>query len=627
MLEAQRVHGSLIKSGLHAHIFKCNLLLLLYVSSGFLQDAHRLLLSMPASNAVSWNTVLSGYVKSRSLAEALQFFRNMPEVDTHSHNSVISCFTVHGCCSEAIAHFSEMRRSCFSPDRFTYSTILTVCGFEVGRQIHGLVFKSGVDHDVFTAANLVKLYVDYERLGDAYQVFVEVPIRDVVVWNALISGFSRNGRSDVSFNLFKKMLGEGMLPDAYTFASLLDVSAGQLAMGKAVQLHALIIRFGISWDLFVANCLLHFYSKCESVMDLVKVFSEMRERNIVSWSILLATLAQSGFENKSVELFHEMESSGIKPNSFIFVGVLGACARMAALDRGKQVHGHVLSFGMELDVITGSAIIDMYAKCGEMDSALKLFSDLNNKDVVPWNGMISGYAQCGMAEKALQLFEEMKQLGTVKPNEITFVALLSACSHGGLLQEGCRYFESMVSDHGIEPIAEHYACIVDLFGRAGLLKDAGDFVLSMPFDPDSVIWTALLGACRKHGNIRMARNVAGHALACEQNSSSYVLLSNMYYGSGRWTEGLEARLLMDRKGAKKMTGRSWINVRGRVHSFTASDNSHPQVELDGFGRCHQVMLPKDTLSVDLNLVQLKGPHTPTLNHRCSMSQTNSSSLD
>ncbi|KAG1338392.1 putative Pentatricopeptide repeat-containing protein [Cocos nucifera] len=273
----------------------------------------------------------------------------------------------------------------------------------------------------------------------------------------------------------------------------------------------------------------------------------------------------------------------VEPNSFTFGSFIGFCASITAFETGMQWHAFVLKYGLELDVVVGSALVDMYSKCGEMNDALSLFQCLPEKDLVSWNGMICGFAQNGEATKALQLFDEIVRLHqpSVTPNHITFVGVLSACSHGGFVHEGCSFFNDMVHVYSIEPLAEHYACMVDLLGRAGLLEEAEAVILALPYEPDAVIWGALLGACRRCGDLVMAKRIAGRlSIVGPKDSFNYVLLANMCTANKEWDEALEVREVISANGTQKLIGSSWIEIRDRVHSFVSGGYvHHPQNEI------------------------------------------------
>ncbi|KAF8396221.1 hypothetical protein HHK36_017835 [Tetracentron sinense] len=582
MFKAQILHASLFKNGIQNDVYRCNLLLQAYIKSGALSDAQKLLHLMPHPNVVSFNTLLSGFFNSRLLHQALQFFALSPISDSQSWNILISGCIHNQRPKEAMTHFVQMRHSSFRPDNFTYATVIPCCDYQIGRQIHAEIIKVCSNSDAFLGTNLLRLYAEVGEMGDARKVFDEMPNRDLITWNALISCYSKYGMGEVSMELFRQLVREGIFADEFTYAIVLNEFASRLQVFEAMMVHSLIIRSGFCSDRFISNALVNLYSKCGFVASAARLFEEIPERDVVSWTAMIVGMSQSGNVKDAVWLFVQMRLSGLEPNSFTFGGLLCAFASANAFERGKQFHGLVLKFGLETNVVVGSAIVDMYTKCGEMNDALGFFERMPERDIVSWNGMICGFAQNGEAMKALELFNEMMQLGStgIFPNHITFVGVLSACSDGGLLNEGRCYFNDMIHKYLIEPKPEHYTCMVDILARAGLLDEAEALILTLPFKPDSVMWTVLLGACKLHRNLRMAKRVSKQLYADEpKNSSNYVLLANTYTDNGEWGDAVKVREAMVARGAQKMTECSRIEIRNCFHSFVAGDRYHPQIEL------------------------------------------------
>lgn len=420
-------------------------------------------------------------------------------------------------------------------------------------------------------------------MGDARKVFDGMPARDSVSWNVLVHCYSKFGAGESCLQLFREMVREGIWLDEFTLAIVLNELSGRLPVLAGMQVHSLMVRRGFCFDRFACNALLNLYSKCGFVALAVRLFNEIPEQDVVSWTVMIAGLLANDHERDAFEAFHSMRMAGVEPNSFTFGSFIGFYSSISSFERGMQFHALVLKYGLEFDVVVGSSLVDMYSKCGEMNNALRLFLWLPDKDLVSWNGMICGFAQNGEATKALQLFDEMARLQqpSVTPNHITFVGVLSACSHGGFVHEGCNFFNDMVHAYSIKPQAEHYACIVDLLGRAGLLEEAEALILALPYEPDAVIWGALLGACRRCGNLVMAKRIAGRLSIVEpKDSFNYVLLANMYTANEEWDEALEVREVMCASGALKLMGRSWIEIRGHVHSFVSGGFvHHPQLEI------------------------------------------------
>jgi pentatricopeptide repeat protein len=320
------------------------------------------------------------------------------------------------------------------------------------------------------------------------------------------------------------------------------------------------------------------YAKCGNVNIAHKLFERMPKQDVVSWTAIIAAYSQNGHPHEALAFFNEMQVQGIKPNSITIVSVLPACAHLLALEQGKQIHGYAIRSGFESDVVVGTGLVNMYAKCGNVNIAHKLFERMPEQDVVSWNAMILAYGIHGHGEDALALFSQMQQTGT-KPDHITFTAILTACSHAGLVDQGWQYFECMKSDYGLAPKLEHYACLVDLLGRAGHLDEAHDIIKKMPLEPNANVWGALLGACRIHCNIELGEQAAKHLFELEPNNAGYyVLLSNIYAEARRWEDVVKLRTMMKERGVKKQPGCSVVAVHREVHTFLVGDRTHPQSE-------------------------------------------------
>lgn len=438
--------------------------------------------------------------------------------------------------------------------------------------MHASVIKACSCSDPFVGNSLIRMYAESGAAEDARKVFEEMPVRDSASWNGLMSCYAKFGVGESCVRMFREMVRDGVWFDEFSFAIVLNEFANSLLVFEGMQVHSLIVKRGFCGDTFTCNTLLNLYSKCGYIASVTKLFEEVHDPNVVSWTALIAGLAESGHEREAYDAFYWMRVLQVEPNSFTFGSLIVSCTSANALQRGKQYHALAMKCGLELDTVVGSAIVDMYSKCGGMNEAMRLFQSLSRRDLVSWNGMICGLAQNGEATKALNLFDEMVsvQQDTVTPNAVTFVGVLTACSHGGLVHRGFTYFNDMVRKYFLKPQAEHYACIIDLLARAGLLKQAECLIQALPFKPDAVMWSALLGACRRHGDIVMAKHIADRLARDEPgNSSSYVMLANMHSGKGEWNHAMVAREVMSTNGAFKVSGKSWIETRGRMYSFTA----------------------------------------------------------
>eukprot|EP01018_Ginkgo_biloba_P019743 Gb_26052 [translate_table: standard] len=552
--EGKQVHSHMIETGFEPDIFVGNNLINMYAKCGSVVSARHVFDKMPKRSVVSWNAMIAGYMQNGNGGEALKLF-------------------------------SEMKEAGVTQTAYTFTSALKACAdladLEGGKQVHDLIVKAGLEIDIFGGSTLVDMYAKCDSVEDARKMFDRMAERDVVSWTVMISGYVQDGQGKEALFLFENMLQEGIKISPFTFASVLSACTILENMERGKQIHANLIKTEFEPDVYVASALVDMYAKCGSLKDAHNVFDRIdrtNKQNEVLWTALITGYAQHGLGKEALELFQKMQWAGIKPNQFTFANVLRACASIVALERGKQAHAHVIKTGFELDVFVGSTLVDMYAKCGCIVNAQEVFDKMSKRNIVSWNAMITGYAQHGLGKEALQLFEQMQGLA-VKPDHITLVGVLSACSHAGLVNEGRHYFNSMSQTHGITTRLEHCVCMVDLFGRAGLMDEAEDFINTMTLEPDALIWRTLLGACRIHGKMQLGKHVATCLLELEpHNAANYVLLSNMYASAGKWDDRAEVRNLMKDRRVKKEPGCSWINVRNRVHSFVTGDRSHPQTE-------------------------------------------------
>ncbi|XP_047087943.1 pentatricopeptide repeat-containing protein At2g13600-like [Lolium rigidum] len=590
LLQARKLHATLLKSGHHAHAYRCNLLLAAYTRGGALADARSLLAHMPSPTLVSYNTLLSGYASSPGLLDAaLDLLDAMPDRDSWSWNTAISGLARAGRTREALRRFLQMTRGPVAPDAFTYSIVSPCCsGGDLGsaRQVHARALKAGVLADACVGTGFVRLYADLHAMDEARKVFDCMPLRDSMSWNVLLDCATRSSGEAAGSCMqeFLRMVGSGVRPDHFTFATLLNGFADRFAGLEAMQLHSLILKTG--WylkDLFLCNSLLNVYGRCGHV-DLAKnLFDAMIEKNIVSWTAVISGLAASGHQADAFEIFRQMLKAAMVPNSFTFGSVVSSCASVNDLGSGRQCHALAVKHGLELVPIVASSLLDMYSKCAEMDDAIRIFDIMPHRDIVSWNAMICGLAQNGQSGRSLDLYDEMlrgrHQESSIAPNSVTFVGVLSACSHAGAVQKGCAYFTQMVKEFRIEPVSEHYTCLVDLFARAGWLDEAEEVISNLPFKHDALILGTLLNGCRKYGKLDMAKRIAKRLLVkTSDDESSIFLLSNMYIANEEWDDARQLRDAVISRGTRKVTGNSWIDVGGQVQCFRAGFSPDAQFE-------------------------------------------------
>eukprot|EP01018_Ginkgo_biloba_P030428 Gb_08964 [translate_table: standard] len=481
---------------------------------------------------------------------------------------------------EAMAILRGINKQSIAVDLDTYAHLLQACAnvkfLPEGKQLHAHILISGFQNNVFLGTKLVIMYASCGSFVDARLIFEKVSIRNIFSWNAMIRGYVMHGFSDEALTFYYQMQRAGMKPDKFTFTFVLKACADLAALQQGKNIHDDIIRSGFELDVFVGSALIDMYAKCGTIDVSHVVFDKMSQRDVVLWTSLIAGYAQNGLANEALKLFRQMQLADVKPNPVTIASILPLCSYPAALQQGKEIHDYIIRNGFESNVFVGSALIDMYTKCGSIEFARQVFGKMPQRNVVSWNAMIVGYGIHGLGEDALATFDHMQHVG-MKPNNITFTGVLSACSHAGLVDEGWKYFHRMNQDYCIRPSMEHYACMVDLLGRAGRLDEAENFVKNMPVEPSAVVWGALLGACRIHCNLELAERVAVRLFELEpENAGNYILLSNIYAESGRWDGVAKVRTMMKDTGVKKRQGCSWIEVKNSVHEFLVGDSLHPQ---------------------------------------------------
>ncbi|KAL4197708.1 hypothetical protein AMTRI_Chr04g189630 [Amborella trichopoda] len=557
----KQIHSYIVRNEPQVDVSVNNVLMDVYSKCGELGYARRVFYLMSVRNVVSWTTMIAGLM--------------------------LNC-----CNSEALHMFMEMHAQGWEPDGYTCTSALSSCGalmgLEQGKQVHSYAVKTNLESDEFVKNGLVDMYCKCDSLLDARRVFDVMVMRNVVSYNAMIEGYAAHGDLWGAVILFEQMRSHYVSPSLLTFVSLLGVSATFSAEHLSKQIHAHMIKLGISLDLYAGSALVDVYSKCFGVDDARLVFEEMEERDIVVWNAMVSGYAQNGQGEDAFKLYQKMQLKEMKPNDFTFVGLITSASNLAALFHGQQLHNQTIKMGIESDPFVGNALVDMYAKCGNIGEAWRLFESMPTRDIVCWNSMISRYAQHGHAKEAVNLFEQLikvevepnsfiAQEKEIKPNYVTFVGVLSACSHVGLVDKGFQYFNLMKTVFNIKAGVEHYACMIDLLGRAGKLSEAKEFIETMPIEPTSMVWRSLLSACRTFGDINIGKYAADRAISIDpKDSGSYVLLSNIYASKGMWVDVANVRKGMSCNGVVKEPGHSWIEVKKKVHVFVVRDRSRSE---------------------------------------------------
>ena len=545
------LHGYAVKTGLVNSVFVGSALLDMYTKNGKIFEGRRVFHEMPMRNVVSWTAIITGLVRA-------------------------------GYNKEALVYFSEMWRSRVEYDSYTFAIALKACAdsgaLNYGREIHVQAMKKGFDVSSFVANTLATMYNKCGKLEYGLTLFEKMSMRDVVSWTTIITTLVQMGQEECAVQAFIRMRESNVSPNEYTFAAVISGCANLARIEWGEQLHALILHLGLAASLSVENSIMTMYAKCGQLTSSSVIFHEMTRRDIVSWSTIIAGYSQGGHVSEAFELLSWMRMEGPKPTEFALASVLSACGNMAILEHGKQLHAYVLSIGLEHTAMVLSALINMYCKCGSIEEASRIFDAAENDDIVSWTAMINGYAEHGYSREVIDLFEKIPRVG-LRPDSVTFIGVLSACSHAGLVDLGFRYFNAMSKKYQISPSKEHYGCMIDLLCRAGRLSDAEHMIEAMPFHRDDVVWSTLLRACRVHGDVERGRRTAERILQLEPNcAGTHITLANIYASKGKWREAADIRKLMKSKGVIKEPGWSWIKVKDLVFAFVAGDRSHPQGE-------------------------------------------------
>ncbi|XP_039122374.1 pentatricopeptide repeat-containing protein At1g11290, chloroplastic-like [Dioscorea cayenensis subsp. rotundata] len=444
------------------------------------------------------------------------------------------------------------------------------------KRVHAYAITTSMIRNLGVANKLMYIYADHKDLHNASALFSRMDHRDNVSWSVMVGGLAKTGDYLRCLEIFREFVRSGACADNFTIPFVLRVCRDTESVRMGLEIHHLVYKFGLQSDVFVAAALVDMYVKCGFLEDARKVFDKMRTKDLVSWTVMIAGYAECGNPGEALVLFDRMQESGIVPDKVMMVTVAFACAKLGAMHKAKIVHEYIGRRNFSLNVILGTAMIDMYAKCGSVDAAREIFDRMNEKNVITWSSMMSAYGIHGHGRKAIELFPQMLESG-IRPNRITFVSILYACSHAGLIDEGRRFFYSMWREYLVEPDVKHYTCMIDLLGRAGRLDEAIELIENTPVEKDEGFWGAFLGACRIHGNIQFAEKAAKALLElCPRNAGYYVLLSNIYAKFSRWEDVAKMRELMTSMRVKKTPGWSWIEINNEIHQFRVGDKNHPR---------------------------------------------------
>ncbi|KAB5514232.1 hypothetical protein DKX38_028138 [Salix brachista] len=515
---------------------------------------------------------------SGNLQYARLVFSQISNPTSYTCNSIIRGCADKKLHQESLLFYQEMMVQGLIPDRYTFPSLFKSCrNSSEGKQIHSHSTKFGFASDAYAQNTLMNMYSNCGCLESARKVFDKMEDKTVVSWATMIGVHAQWDQPNEAVRLFDRLIkSENVRPNEVTLVNVLAACARARDVAMVKRIHEYIDEHGFGCHVVLNTALMDVYCKCGCVKLARDLFDKAREKNLFSWNIMINGHVEDSNYEEALLLFREMQTRGIKGDKVTMAGLVLACTHLRALELGKWCHACIMKQRIEVDVALGTALVDMYAKCGSIETAIQVFHGMPEKDVMAWTALILGLAMCGQAENALQYFGEM-QIEGVEPDAITFVGVLAACSHAGFVDEGIAHFNSMSDTYDIQPTVEHYGGLVDMLGRAGRIADAEELIESMPMAPDHFVLGGLLGACRIHGNLEAAERAAKQLLDIDPyHSGTYVLLSNIYKSSKKWEEAKRTRELMAERGMKKPPGCSQIEVHGVVHEFVKGDSSHQQ---------------------------------------------------
>ncbi|KAJ8445318.1 hypothetical protein Cgig2_010676 [Carnegiea gigantea] len=550
LTQSQIVHAHILKSPIWSDVFVGTAVVDMYVKCDHLEFAYKVFEKMPRRDVTLWNAMLLGLVQSGFVHRFSLLFRQMRVQGTAPDSVTIIGLT---------QYVTELK------------------DLDLIKGAHAFAVRVGMLKDVSLVNTLISAYGKCADLISAEGIFhgLDVESRTIVSWNSLIAGnvlFENHRRT---FSLYKRMCHDGLKPDISTFLSLLCSCVKPEALPCGQLVHSHVIQLGCDLDVTVSNTLLNMYAKCGDIGSARHLFQNMAFRTCVSWTAMITGHAEKGELDEAFTLFSDMQAAGEKPDVVTLLSLLSGCGQTGSLELGRWLDNYALSNRLRDSVIVCNALIDMYAKCGSIGKAKEVFHSMPSKSIVSWTTMIAGLALNGEFSEALDFFFRMVELG-LKPNHITFLSVLQACTHAGFLDKGRECFDLMAKVYKLNPWLEHYSCMVDLLGRRGKLKEALDFIKTIPLVPDAGIWGALLAACKIHHNLEIGEYAAHHLYELEPKAAvSYVEMANMYASAGRWDGVSKARAMMRCNEVKKSPGQSLVQVDGKNHIFSVEERCHP----------------------------------------------------
>ncbi|XP_015580476.2 pentatricopeptide repeat-containing protein At1g20230 [Ricinus communis] len=620
--KTRQVYAYILKCGISTTTYPATNPLPLYENHHSFTNTGRAINSVPESSFQSFYTLFNEFTNHNQFGQVIRLSSQMLSqgflLDRHVLPSVIKACAGLSFLKTAKQVYCMASVSGFGSDSRVLSSLVHMYIKCNRLKDAHKVFDKLSQPDVVAYSALLAGYARKGCIGETMELFskrgdlgVEL---NLISWNGMIAGFNHSRHHLDAVIIFQNMHCEEFKPDGTSISSVLSAVGDLKMLDMGFQIHGYVIKQGLCQDKCVVSALIDMYGKFACTMKMSEVFDEMyhmdvgacnalvtglsrnglvdkalqvfrrfkdqgMELNVVSWTSIIASCSQNGKDIEALELFREMQVVGVKPNAVTIPCLLPACGNIAALMHGKAAHCFSLKSGISSNVYVGSALVDMYAKCGRIHISSLCFDIMPTRNLVSWNALMAGYAMHGKTKEAISIFQRMQRSGQ-KPDFVSFISVLSACSQGGKTNEGWSYFNSMSNDYGIEARLEHYACMVNLLGRAGRLQEAYSMIKQMPFEPDACVWGALLSSCRVHNNVSLGEIAAKKLFELEpRNPGNYILLSNIYASKGMWAEVDMLRDKMKSRGLRKNPGCSWIEIKSQVHMLLAGDSSHPQMTL------------------------------------------------
>ncbi|KAK2968780.1 hypothetical protein RJ640_028173 [Escallonia rubra] len=529
------------------------------------------------------NSLVDSYCKSRNLDLASDVLNEMPIRDSVTFNAMITGYSKEGLNEQAIYLFMQMQNEGSRPSEFTFAAVLCASmgldDIASGQLVHGLVVKSNFVWNVFVGNALLDFYSKHDCINDTRKLFNEMPELDGVSYNVIITGYMWSGLIKESLSLFRELQFTKFDRRQYPFATMLSLAANTENVDMGRQIHAQALVTTAQTEILVGNALVDMYAKCDRFEEANVIFANLAHRSSVPWTAMISAYVKKGFHEDALKLFIRMRRVNASGDQATFASTLRASASLASISLGKQLHSYIIRSGCMSNVFSGSALLDMYAKCGSIKDAVRTFQEMPDRNIVSWNALITAFAQNGDGEATIRSFGEMVQSG-VQPDSVSFLSILTACSHRGLVEKGLQYFNAMTQTYELVPRREHYASMIDMLCRRGRFSEAEKLMAEMPFEPDEIIWSSVLNSCRIHKNQDLARRAAEQLFNMDvlRDAASYVNMSNIYAAAGQWSDAGKVKKAMRERGVKKLPAYSWVEIKHKIHVFAAGDRTHPLID-------------------------------------------------